>query len=233
MTTYAPNMILIRGGSFIMGAHDHLLGDAWVNEFPARRVFLDSFKMSETLVTISHYQEYYAACGKSLPDTDVGDPQLPITKVDYSEAVEYCGWLSQYTGENFAIPTEAQWEYAAKGGQLSCSYCYSGSNNIDEIGWYNSNSNLRLNQAGLLKPNELGLFDLSGNTYEWCSDWYEKYDSKDLINPIGPSYSALKVIRGGSFRSIDKACRVSSRYYAYPELKSKGIGIRLVINQVD
>lgn len=115
------------------------------------------------------------------------------------------------TGKNFRMPTEAEWEYAARGGNKSRGYKYSGSNILDDVGWYDSNSSSSTHDVGLLDPNELGLYDMSGNVWEWCADWYGSYDSNSQSNPIGPSSGSYRVRRGGSWGSLAWFCRVSFR----------------------
>ena len=228
MTAKLPSMIHVDGGSFVIGAHGKLEYDAWPNEHPAHEVHLDSFKISTHLITVEEFSEYCRARQIQHPDTNVENPKLPITKVNFQDAKNYCDWLSGLTGRTYDLPTEAQWEYAARGGIQSLDFRFSGSDSVNEVAWYNNNHTSNLHPVGTLKPNELGLFDMSGNVYEWCLDWYDKYQGAAINNPKGPEYSAVKVIRGGSFRCIDKACRISSRYYTYPELQSKGVGIRVV-----
>ena len=136
--------------------------------------------------------------------------------------------MSQLTGKTYVLPTEAQWEYAARGGVKSKGYKYSGSNTIDDVAWYRSNSS-STNPVGRKQANELGLYDMSGNVWEWCSDWYGFYSSESQSNPIGSLTGSNRVLRGGSWNDHAGTCRVSNRYYYLPSVRYADSGFRVVL----
>ena len=151
--------------------------------------------------------------------------------MNWEEAQEFCTKLSELTGRKYALPTEAQWEYAARGGEKSQGYKYSGGNDIDEVAWYRGNSEEKYSTSpvGTKKANELGIYDMSGNVYEWCSDWYGGYSSEAQSNPTGPESGSNRVLRGGSWGSNAGDCRVSFRYNNFPSYRGYNFGFRLVI----
>ena len=128
-------------------------------------------------------------------------PKLPVEYVSWYDCQEFIKKLNALTGQNFRLPTEAEWEYAARGGSKSQGYEYSGSNNLDDVAWYDSNSGDKTHDVATKKPNELGLFDMSGNVLEWCQDWYGRdyYSSSPSSNPTGPASGSYRVQRGGSW----------------------------------
>jgi sulfatase modifying factor 1 len=136
---------------------------------------------------------------------------FPMVRVKYHEAMEYCEWLTEVQGSNYRLPTEAEWEYAARGGNKSQGYEYSGSNDLYEAGWFNENSGDQTQEVGSLKPNELGLYDMSGNAWELCYDWFGYYDGNAKTNPGGPENGNSAVVRGGSWRNSNAECRVTKR----------------------
>ena len=170
---------------------------------------------------------------------------LPVEGVSWSDCHEFIRRLNALTGLNFKLPTEAQWEYAARGGRLSKGYKYSGSNNLGEVGWYWENSgdrvltgkwewekvdrnHCRTHRVGEKQPNELGLYDMSGNVYEWCEDWYGNYSSDSQRDPLGATSGSSRVYRGGSWFNVAWFCRVSLRYYYSPGDRYSYLGFRLV-----
>ena len=153
----------------------------------------------------------------------------PMYYVNWEEAQEFCKKLSQLTGKTYVLPTEAQWEYAARGGVKSRGYKYSGSNTIGNVAWYSDNSSSSTHPVATKQPNELGLYDMSGNVWEWCSDWYGSYSSESQSNPTGPSTGSNRVLRGGSWCNSARNCRVSFRNYSYPSNRSFNDGFRFVL----
>ncbi|MFN8301616.1 MAG: SUMF1/EgtB/PvdO family nonheme iron enzyme [Saprospiraceae bacterium] len=158
----------------------------------------------------------------------------PVVYVSWYSASEYCRWLSERTGQNYRLPTEAEWEYAARGGQkadLKRMYLYAGSDNPDEVAWYGDNSGNRTHPAALKKPNALGLYDMSGNVWEWCSDWYgsDYYQTiaKGAKNPTGPGKGEYFVCRGGGWYSIPTAAGVAYRYRYEPNERCYALGFRV------
>lgn len=152
----------------------------------------------------------------------------PIVSVTALEADDYCVWLSQKTGKNFRLPTEAEWEFAARGGMKSKGYIFSGSNDIDQVGWSVRNSEGSTHPVAQKEPNELGLYDMSGNAWEWCSDWLDLYDPLQLDNPQGPKEGTFRVRRGGSWDAKEKNCRNTYRLSNSPRRSFHSIGVRVV-----
>ena len=202
------NMVYVEGGTFKMGATSEQGSDAEIDEKPVHSVTLDSYYIAETEVT----QAQWRAVMGTNPSYFTGDNR-PVEQVSWYEAREFCRRLSQLTGKRYALPTEAQWEYAARGGKKSKGYMYSGSNTIDDIAWYYDNSSNTTLSVKQKQPNELGLYDMSGNVWEWCSDWWNSnyYSSSPSINPTGPTTGSNRVLRGGHWSSIARYCRVSFR----------------------
>jgi len=152
-------------------------------------------------------------CGVSGSLRPQSEYNHPVIHVSWNDAVAYCNWLSKKTGETYRLPTETEWEYAAGGGNKSRGYKYAGSNNIDEVAEYEGNNFTKTKPVGGKKPNELGLYDMSGNVDEWCSDWYDSdyYSNSPSSNPKGPSSGSYHVYRGGSWASPADDCRVKCR----------------------
>ncbi len=223
------NMIFVEGGTFNMGASDKL--KAYDNERPAHQVTLSNYWIGETEVTEGLWK---AVMGK-LPHPGIGGMLIqgdnyPVKCVSWNDAQEFLTTLNALTGKTFTLPTEAQWEFAARGGNKSWDYVFSGSYFNDEVGWMSDNSGGAAHEVAQLKANELGIYDMSGNVSELCSDWYGKYyDSvSPLINPIGPPSGPHKVIRGGGWNSDADQCRVSFRLED-PGFNPTIIGLRLAL----
>jgi formylglycine-generating enzyme required for sulfatase activity len=153
----------------------------------------------------------------------------PVIHVSWNDAVAYCEWLSGKTGKKYRLPTEAEWEYAARGGQQSKHYKYAGSDELGDVAWYNENSGMKTHMVGGKKANELGLYDMSGNVLEWCQDWYGDYSSASQTNPTGASTGTRRVLRGGSWGYPDWNCRVSYRYFNSPTYRNINLGFRLAL----
>jgi sulfatase modifying factor 1 len=210
-STYAqnyPEMVKIPGGSFTMGSNTE---KSFYDEKPAHLVTISSFSMGKYEVTYAEYKAFCLATGNKidylwLPDW-AGKDNNPVVMVYYRNAIEYCKWLSEVTGKNYRLPTEAEWEYAAGGGK----HLYSGSDNINEVGWYRGNSNDRTKAVGKKKANGFGLYDMTGNVSELCSDWYGAYNAGDQTNPKGPYSGEWNVVRGGSWDNTEEDCQVKSR----------------------
>lgn len=225
-------MIAVKGGTFKMGSND---SDANEDEKPIHDVALSSYYIGETQVT----QNLWIAVMGNNPSYFKGD-NLPVEGVSWNDCQKFISKLNSMTGQNFRLPTEAEWEYAARGGQKSFGYKYSGSNNIDEVGWYDDNSHTRIGWFGVKKgkqtysvatkkSNELGIYDMSGNVYEWCSDWYGSYSSKSQTNPAGPNSGSSRVGRGGGWFSDARRCRSSLRGGFTPDFNENYVGLRLVL----
>ena len=213
-------MAEVKGGTFFMGSPS----GGWSNERPVHQVTLDSYLIGQTEVT----QALWQAVMGSNPSSSKGY-NLPVENVSWNDCQTFIAKLNQCTGKNFRLPTEAEWEFAARGGNNSNGYAYSGSDNIDEVAWYNENSGGAYHPVGSKAPNELGLYDMSGNADEWCSDWYGSYSSSAQTNPTGPESGKSRVYRGGYRNSSASDCRVSCRNYSYPS--GSGPGLRLCITK--
>ncbi len=214
----------INGGTFTMGSSG---SSAQNNETP-HTVSVGSFSMMRTEVTFDQYDAFCNATGRQKPsDSGWGRGNRPVINVSWNDANDYANWLSQKTGKTWRLPTEAEWEFAANGSAAST---YSGSESIDAVGWYSSNSGNQTHPVGQKQPNGYGLFDMSGNVWEWCSDWYgdSYYGSSPSSNPQGPSSGSYRVSRGGSWNYRAEYCRVAFRDYNYPAFRYSGIGFRLV-----
>ena len=167
----------------------------------------------------------------SNPSEFKGNNQRPVERVSWNDCQEFIKKLNQLTGKEFRLPTEAEWEYAARGGKYSKDYVYkySGSNNADEVAWYNDNSCDETHPVKTKKANELGLYDMSGNVYEWCNDWKGNYQSNSQTNPTGPSKGECRVLRGGGWGDDDLDVQVSSRGACDPDDRYNYYGLRLAL----
>ena len=224
-------MVAVAGGTFTMGGTSEQGSDVYDNELPTHNVTLSSFHLGKYEVT----QALWQAVMGSNPSYFSGNDQ-PVERVSWNDCQEFITQLnqlcsSQLNGKQFTLPTEAQWEYAARGGNQSMHYKYSGSNSIDDVAWYTSNSGSKTHQVGTKSPNELGIYDMSGNVWEWCQDWYGSYSSGSQTNPTGPSSGSGRVNRGGSWNFNAKYCRVSHRYNSNPVNRSRDLGFRLALVQ--
>ena len=153
---------------------------------------------------------------------------LPVDWASWNDCQEFIVKLNELTGQMFRLPTEAEWEYAARGGIKSKGYKYAGSNNLDAVAWYDGNSARTTHPVGQKSPNELGLYDMSGNVWECCQDLYGSYSSRSQTNPSGASSGSYRVFRGGSWYLDAWSCRVLCRY-CYPSSTSYDLGLRLAL----
>lgn len=229
-TTFTVNgvtfkMIKVEGGTFSMGATSEQGSSYDSDEKPVHSVTLSDYYIGETEVT----QELWQAVMGNNPSYFSGNnPQRPVENVSWNDCQDFIKKLNQLTGKTFRLPTEAEWEYAARGGKKSKGYKYSGSNNIGDVAWYDGNSSDRTYNVKTKLANELGIYDMSGNVYEWCQDWYGDYSSSSQTNPAGPSSGSYRVLRGGGWYSNAARCRVSFRYYDSPGGRSRNLGLRVV-----
>ena len=215
---------MVKGGTFTMGATAEQRGDAYDNEKPAHRVTLRDYYIGKYEVT---QEEWQAVMGTN--PSDFKGNNNPVENVSWNDCQEFVKKLNQLTGLKFALPTEAQWEYAARGGNQSKGYKYSGSNNIGDVAWYKGNSGNKTHQVGTKQPNELGIYDMTGNVWEWCNDWYGDYRSSAQTNPVGPSSGSSRVLRGGGWGSNARGCRVSYRFNFNPSSRYYYYGFRVVL----
>ena len=217
-TTAGVNMqmVLVGAGTFQMGLDDA----PTVGEQPAHKVALDDYYIGATEVT----QGQWRAIMGNNPSHFRSD-NLPVEGVTWEEAQLFCKKLSELSGRLYTLPTEAQWEYAASGGVQTP---YSGGVNLDEVAWYESNSGRRTHPVALKLPNTLGIYDMSGNVWEWCSDWYAPYELADQLNPTGPQSGTERVLRGGSWIIEAEHCRITYRNANAPTSRDNNYGFRVV-----
>ena len=210
-------MVFVEGGTFMMGS------DEGYNEKP-HQVTLSSYCIGKYEVT----QELWEVVMGNNPSKFKGLSK-PVDHVSWDDCQEFIRKLNNLTGKNFKLPTEAQWEYAARGGKKSNGYRYSGSDIIRRVAWYESNSGKQTHDVGTKSPNELGIYDMTGNVYEWCNDWFGSYSSSSQTNPAGPSSGSDRVCRGGSVSTMVSCCRVSFRNRNSPDDPSGNVGLRLCL----
>ena len=196
------------------------------DEKPTHQVTLSSYYIGETEVT----QALWTAVMGDNPSWFKGD-NLPVEQVSWEDCQTFIGKLNGLTGKRFRLPTEAEWEYAARGGNRSNHTQYSGGSMIDDVAWYGGNSGNKTHSVKTKKPNELGLYDISGNVWEWCQDWYGYYGSNAQTNPTGPGSGSNRVIRGGSWLNFVRDCRSSFRGNRSPGGHNVNLGFRLALSE--
>lgn len=218
-------MIPVEGGSFMMGAADDD-SEAWNSEKPRHKVTLDSYYMAETQVT----QALWEAVMGSNP-SNWKAPNRPVECVNWNDCQQFLQKLNALTGQKFCLPTEAQWEYAARGGKHSKGYKYAGGNNLDNVAWWDGNSGNETHDVKQKAANELGLYDMTGNVWEWCNDWfdYNYYANSPEHNPQGPGSGGNRVLRRGGWFNGARGCRLSCRNGSVPGFRYCSIGLRLAL----
>ena len=220
-------MVDVEGGTFMMGAPS---SDSYAeaDEKPQHQVTVSSFAIGQTEVT----QELWTAVMGSNPSLYDDNNKFPVHSITWNDCQNFIAALNSQlhiNGYEFAMPTEAQWEFAARGGNQSRGYYYVGSNNIDDVAWYQSNSNDQLHEVGKKAANELGIYDMSGNVTEWCQDWKANYTSEAQVDPVGPDDGTYRVGRGGYYSQTANYCRISDRVGYRPNGYGANIGLRLVL----
>ena len=220
-------MVWVEGGTFTMGSNS---GVSRKHKYdanrPEHRVSVGSYYIGRTEVT----QALWKAVMGANPSQFVGD-SLPVENITWAEAGQFAALLSQLTGRRFRLPTEAEWEYAARGGQRAKGAAYAGGQRaeLERCAWYCVNSERKVHRVAQLQPNELGLYDMSGNVAEWCYDWFGPYGDQPQVEPRGPQSGDSRVLRGGHYNSVSAACTVYDRSWYEPAATSEYYGLRLVL----
>ena len=219
-------MVKVEAGSFDMGATPEMKKPYdW--EKPVHRVTLtNNYYIGKYEVT----QALWKIVMGSNPSNFKGD-NLPVENVSWNNCQKFISKLNKLTGKSFRLPTEAEWEFAARGGNKSRGYLYSGSNAIGDVAWYEGNSSFMTHAVGTKQPNELGIYDMTGNVWEWCQDWYDSYSSSPQTNPTGAVSGSYRVDRGGSWNCLARSCRASCRDRCTPDYRNNSCGLRLVLSE--
>ena len=220
------DMVRVKAGTFTMGATAEMKKpEDW--EKPTHRVTLtNDYYIGKYEVT----QALWQAVMGSNPSSRKGD-NLPVEQVSWNDCQDFLSKLNRITGKTFRLPTEAEWEYAARGGNKSRGYQYSGSNNLSDVAWYEDNSGYVTHAVGTKQANELGIYDMSGNVWEWCLDRCGKYSRFSQVNPIGANSGSYRVFRGGCWLNFAKFCRSSFRFGNTPDFRNNNLGLRLVLSE--
>ena len=219
-------MVKVEAGTFMMGATSEMK-NPYDDEKPVHQVTLtNDYYMGKYEVTQALWQ---AVMGKN-PSYFKGD-NLPVNYVRWKDCQRFISKLNSMTGRKFRLPTEAEWEYAARGGKKSRGYQYSGSSNISDVAWYDGNSGDKTHPVGTKQANELGIYDMTGNVLEWCQDWYGSYYSSSQTNPTGSDSGSARVSRGGGWFNDASYCRLSVRFYYTPDFRLDILGLRLALSE--
>ena len=224
-------MVKVDAGTFMMGNTDEFLkifmsSEMKDDELKHEVTLTDDYYMGKYEVT----QALWQAVMGSNPSRSKGD-NLPVENVSWNDCQKFIRKLNSMTGRKFRLPTEAEWEYAARGGKKSRGYQYGGSSNISDVAWYDGNSYKKPFAVGTKQPNELGIYDMTGNVYEWCQDWKGSYSNSSQTNPTGPTSGADRVVRGGSWSSNQMFCRSSYRCSFTPSFSNCDLGLRLALSE--
>lgn len=241
---YEPELVKVEGGTYLMGNQE----SEYMDEYPRHKVTLDGFYMSKYEITAEKFSMFSNIAGIMYAK---GSGKKPVSGITWFDAVMYCNWLSTITGyercykinrdgkkvivhilpdaNGYRLPTEAEWEYAARGGKNNSPFAYSGSNDAREVAWF-MDTGKRLHEVGLKKANALGIYDMSGNIKEWCWDYYDAnyYENSPEENPLGPEHGSVKVLRGGSYNVHREMLRVNKRYFMPEDERDITVGFRIV-----
>jgi formylglycine-generating enzyme required for sulfatase activity len=222
-------MVSVEGGTFTMGCTPEQGVDCDSDERPAHSVTVSDFYIGKFEVT----QRLWTRIMDNNPSGFKGD-DLPVENVSWNDIQEFIKKLNEQTGKKYRLPTEAEWEYAARGGNKSNGYKYSGSSNIDDVAWYSGNGSNKTNEVGTKSPNELGVYDMTGNVLEWVNDWGDgMYTTEAKTNPQGPSSGSERMVRGGSWRYNANKCRITCRLSGNSDLRINFLGFRLALSSVE
>jgi len=219
--SFEPEMVFVKGGTFQMGSN---FGDT--EEGPVHNVTLKSYYIGKYEISQGQWRTIMG----NNPSCFGGCDNCPVDSVSWNEVQDFIKKLNNQTGENYRLPSEAEWEYAARGGKKSMSYVYSGSNDVNAVAWFEDNSGNKTHEVGLKQPNTIGIHDMSGNLWEWCFDWFENYKDFNESNPTGPSTGQYRVFRGGGFDDSKFGCRTTPRIGGLPDRRQKYIGFRLALS---
>ena len=216
--------IKVEGGTFLMGATTEQSVAANKDEKPVHSVTLSDYYIAQTELT----QEVWQSVMDNNPSNIKGSNR-PVHNVSWYDCIEFIEQLNNVSGKKFRLPTEAEWEYAARGGNRTKGFKFAGSNNVEKVAWNAESASPELFFVKQRKANDLDIYDMSGNIYEWCSDFYDNYSEKEQTNPTGPDFGENRVLRGGSWKTSRNSCRVSARHNAIPYQRSEDYGLRLVL----
>ena len=223
----AASLVRVEGGTFQMGSDSEFAND---DEQPVHAVTLSSYRIAKFTIT---QKQWRAIMGQNVTWNEnygVGD-NYPATNLNANDVKQFLDKVNRLGELNLRLPTEAEWEYAARGGKSSHGTLYSGSDDADAVVWHQGNAGNRLHPVGSLQPNELGVYDMSGNVWEWCSDWYGAYSAEAQTNPQGPNSGQRRVVRGGSFSYEAAFSRVTQRNSIQPNTQSFAVGFRLAMDE--
>ncbi|WP_448518687.1 formylglycine-generating enzyme family protein [Rhodoflexus sp.] len=224
-----PEVVFVEGGAFLMGSED---GEP--EEQPIHKVYVSSFYIGKYEVTVAQYREFCKETGRAMPETPKWGWQdnAPIVNVSWNDANAYCKWLVQRTGQPYRLPTEAEWEFAARGGIKTRKTRFAGSNQLEEVGWFDKNSNKRAQPVGEKSANELGLYDMSGNVWEWVQDWFDSdyYSKSPEKDPQGPPKGSMRVMRSGSWINYAEDNRIAIRISNMPNDIGPFFGFRVAMS---
>ncbi len=218
-------MVAVEGGTFMMGSPKNERERSYDEN--QHQVILSNYHIGKYEVT----QALWKSVMGNNPSSFKGD-NLPVEQVSWNDCQQYIEKLNQLTGKKYSLPTEAQWEFAARGGTSSLGYRYAGSKKLNEIAWHWGNSGSNTHPVGQKQPNELGLHDMNGNVLEWCQDWYGSYPNTVQTDPLGPLSGSYRVNRGGHWGNVAQDCRVAFRHSSTPSESDLNLGFRLVFSPV-
>ncbi|MCB9267768.1 MAG: SUMF1/EgtB/PvdO family nonheme iron enzyme [Lewinellaceae bacterium] len=227
---HAFEMIFVEGGAFMMGSDS---GERVWREDPIHEVELDGFYIGKFSVTQALWK---AVMGEDNNPSYFKGANRPVEQVSWEDTQAFFQKLNELSGRQYRLPTEAEWEYAARGGNQSEGYEYAGSNKLKEVAWYEGNSHGETNIVGLKYPNELGIYDMSGNVWEWCQDWFsedyyeECHKQGKVKNPRGPGQGTGRVLRGGSWSFAPRGCRCTGRVNNGPRGRGRRHGFRMCLS---
>ncbi|MCR5444213.1 MAG: formylglycine-generating enzyme family protein [Bacteroidales bacterium] len=222
-------LVWVEGGTFTMGSNTARgASHSYEATRPEHSVTVGGFFMGSTEVT----QGVWRAVMGENPSKFSGNDSLPVEQVSWTEAQQFVTLLAQLTGHRFRLPTEAEWEFAARGGvkgRAGEPFAGCGRGQLEHYAWFTVNSDRTTHPVARLLPNALGLYDMSGNVAEWCSDWMEPYSAEAQENPRGPKVGSSRVLRGGHYNSVSAACAVFDRSWYVPTATSEYFGLRVVM----